>query len=300
MIKIGITGATGTIGRSLVSLLGAQDVNVRAIVRDPAAAVRTLGAGVEVVPGDLTQPHSLVTALDGVDALFLACGNVPEQVDYEVAVIEAAAQVGVRRVVKLSARGAAFGSPVTYWHWHGLIEQHLRASGVPAVVLQPGFLMTNLLGSAEQVRRYGMIFAPAGHAPIGMVHPADVAAAAVTALMADGHDGRTYVITGPQAITYADVAQELSIALGRPVGYVDTPPAGAGQAMREAGLPPVVVEEFLRVFEALRAGVQAVTTPDAEELIGRRPRPFATFARDHAQIFGALDPVRGEPAPVGT
>ena len=141
--------------------------------------------------------------------------------------IDAAAAAGVRRIVKLSARGAAIGAPVAYWHWHGLIEQHLQASGVPAVLLQPGFLMTNLLGAAEQVRQQGMLFAPAGGARIAMIDPADVAAAAAVALTTDGHDGSTYVLTGPEAITYTQVAADLSAATGRPVGFVDIPPEAA-------------------------------------------------------------------------
>jgi uncharacterized protein YbjT (DUF2867 family) len=164
------------------------------------------------------------------------------------------------------------------------------------VVLQPGFAMSNLFGSAEQVRQHGMIFAPAGEVPIGMVDPRDIAAAAVTALTGNGHDGRSYVLTGPEAITYADVAAQLSAALGRPVGYVDTPPEAAGQAMRDAGLPAVVVDQLLLVFAALRAGAQAATTPESRELTGRPPRSFAEFARDHAQIFGAPDPARAQPA----
>ena len=95
--------------------------------------------------------HRFARALRDVDAVFLACGNVPDQVAYECAVIDEAARSGVRRIVKLSARGAAIGSPVAYWDWHGLIERHLQASGIPSVVLQPGFLMTNLLAAAEQV-----------------------------------------------------------------------------------------------------------------------------------------------------
>ena len=82
--------------------------------------------------------------------------------EYECAVIDAAAEAGVRRIVKLSARGAAVGAPVAYWHWHGLIERHLQTCGVPALLLRPGFLMTNLLGAAEHVRQQGMLFAPAG------------------------------------------------------------------------------------------------------------------------------------------
>ena len=113
-----VTGATGNVGSILVDLLQARDVHLRTLPRRPRPMDRA----------------TLATVTDGVDAVFLACGNVPEQVDFECAVIDQAAQAGVRRIVKLSARGADPAAPPAYWRWHAQIEQHLRASGVPAVV----------------------------------------------------------------------------------------------------------------------------------------------------------------------
>jgi len=166
MNNILVTGATGAVGSALVADLAQQGYSVRALVRDPRRA--HLGDRVEVAVGDYNDPESVKRALDGMDSVFLSCGNIPEQVGYECAVIDAAANSGIQRIVKLSARGAAIDAPVAYWHWHALIEQHLAASNVAAVVLQPGFLMTNLLGAAEQVRQQGMIFAPAAQSRIAM------------------------------------------------------------------------------------------------------------------------------------
>ena len=222
-----VTGATGTVGTSLIPLLTARGANVRALVRD-AGRTKISDSRIQTVVGDFADPASLRVAVEGVDAVFLACGNVPEQVAYECAVIDAAAQAGVRRIVKLSARGAAIGAPAAYWHWHGLIEQHLQASTVPAVLLQPGFAMTNLLGAAEHVRQPGHAVRSGRRcAKIAMIDPADVAAVAAVVLTTDGHDGRTYVVTGPEAITYAQVAAQLAAATGRHVGFVDIPPEAA-------------------------------------------------------------------------
>ena len=148
--------------------------------------------------------------IDGADAVFLGCANVPEQVDFECTVVDQAARPGVGRIVKLSAQGADPAAAVAYWRWHAQIEEHLRASGVPSVVLQPSFYMSNLFAATEHVREQGMLFAPAGDAAITMVHPADVAAVAAVALTTDGHDGATYLVTGPEAITYTQVATDLS------------------------------------------------------------------------------------------
>src|SRR5215211_9093249 len=103
------------------------------------------GDGVETVTGDFADAASVRRAVSGVDRVFLACANVPRQVEFENGVIDAARQAGVRRIVKLSALGAEIGSPVAFWDWHGRIEEHLLTSGIPAVVLRPTFSMTNLL-----------------------------------------------------------------------------------------------------------------------------------------------------------
>ena len=138
MTRILVTGATGNVGRTVTSLLADNPaVRVRALVRDAVASASSLPPTAELAVGDFTDPDSLDAALDGVDAVYLACGNVVGQVDHECTVIDRAAAAGVRRLVKLSARGAEIGSPVAFWHWHALIEAHLTASGIPSVVLRP-------------------------------------------------------------------------------------------------------------------------------------------------------------------
>ncbi len=272
-----VTGATGNIGSALIAALAAHDVHTRTLPRHPRPLDRA----------------TLARSVDGVDAVFLACGNVPEQVEFECAVIDAAARAGVRRIVKLSARGADPGAPVAYWRWHAQIEQHLHASGVPAVVLQPGFLMSNVFAAAEHVRTAGLLFAPAGDARIAMTHPGDVAAAACVALTSDGLEGATAVLTGPDALTYAQVAADLSAAIGRPVGHADGPPEGFRSGLLEAGLPPFVVEQLVEVFAALRRGEQAEPTDAVQRITGWAPRPFATWAVTYADAFRPAPSVVG-------
>jgi uncharacterized protein YbjT (DUF2867 family)/FAD/FMN-containing dehydrogenase len=284
MSKILVTGATGTIGSPLVAALRRRGSSVRAMTHNPDHAEQF--PGVDLAYADFADVTSIRRALRDVDAVFLACGNVPDQVAYECAMIDEAARSGVRRIVKLSARGAQIGSPVAYWDWHGLIERHLQESAIPSVVLQPGFLMTNLLAAAEQVR-HGVLFAPAGTVPIAMIHPADVAAVAAVALTANEPLAETYVLTGPDAITYHQVALDLAAAIGQPVDFVDIPSEAATAALLEAGLPPFVAAQVVTVFGELRAGVQASTTNAVQLVTGRPARPFAMFARDHVAAFRA-------------
>jgi uncharacterized protein YbjT (DUF2867 family) len=280
-----VTGATGTVGRHVVRALAARQVPVRALVRDPGRAAPVLGPGVDLATGDFTDPGSLDRALSGVDRLFLACGNVPGQVGYECATIDAAKAAGVTRVVKLSGPDAALDSPLIFERWHGAIENYLARSELPAVLLRPRTYMTNLMAYARTVAQTGMLFAPAGTAAISFVDPRDVADVAAEALTGDRHAGRTYTLTGPEAVTFEQVATALAAATGRPVTYVSVGDDDARRALTADGLPPMVAEAIVAIFASQRAGSMADTTGTVREITGRTPRSIADFARDHAAAF---------------
>jgi uncharacterized protein YbjT (DUF2867 family) len=278
-MKILVTGATGNVGGHVVRALTRRGVPMRALVRDPGKAARVLGPEVETASGDLAA------ALAGTDRLFLACGNTEGQIEYECAVIDAAAAAGITRVVKLSGPDASAGSPLIFERWHAEIERHLAASGLPNVRLRPRTFMTNLLAYARTVAQSGMIFAPAGPAAISFVDPRDVAGAAVECLTGDGHEGRIYTLTGPEAVTYDGVARELSVATGRAVTYVHVNDEDARKAMIGDGLPPMLADAIVAIFASQRAGSMTGTTDAVRDLTGREPRTIARFARDHAAMF---------------
>jgi uncharacterized protein YbjT (DUF2867 family) len=286
-MKVLVTGATGNVGSHVVRALRKHGLEARAFVRDGDKAVRMLGEYVQLAVGDFADQSSLERALSGTDAMFLACGNHPGQVEHECAAIDAARAAGVRRVVKLSGPSAAVDSPLLFERWHGEIERHLIGSGVPYVMLRPSAYMTNLLGSAEAIKHTGKLFAPAGSARIAYIDPYDVAAVAAATLATHWHTGMTYTLTGPRAITYTQIAQDLSAAVGREIQYVEVPDEAARQNMLEAGLPPMVADTIVEVFASYRAGAQTRTTDTVRALTAHEPRSFAQFAREHAAAFGA-------------
>lgn len=283
-----VTGATGNVGGHVVRALSERGVAVRAFVRDPERAAGVLGPEVELAAGSLEQ------SLAGVDRVFLACGNSPGQVAFECAAVDAAAAAGVSRVVKLSGPDAAVDSPLIFERWHGEIERHLAASGLPRVLLRPRTYMTNLLAYARTVAETGMLFAPAGTAKISFVDPRDVGEAAAVCLTGEGHEGRTYTLTGPEAITFERIAAELSAACGRTITYVSVGDDEARQAMTAAGLPPMVADAIVAIFAAQRQGAMADTTGTLRSLLRREPRGIADFARDHAGLFRAAALSTGE------
>jgi uncharacterized protein YbjT (DUF2867 family) len=272
-----VTGATGTVGAAVVRALTARGVHPHTLVRTPR------GPGARVA--DFADPATLPAAFAGADRVFLLCGNHPDQVRWETAAIDAAAAAGVRRIVKMSALGARAGSPVAFLDAHARIEDHLRGCGVPWVSLRPAFLMSNLLGSAPGVRQAGALFLPAAGAKVAMVDPRDVAEVAAAVLTGDGHDGRTYELTGPEAVTFDEVAGELSAALGRPVAFVPVPDADARAQMVAAGLPPWYADNVVTQMGQLRSGAQDRVGDTVAALTGREPRAVGEFLRDHATAF---------------
>ena len=280
-----VTGATGNAGAQVVRALVEDGQEVRAFVRDADKAYSLFGDAVELAVGDFADAQSVRAALAGVEALFLSCADDPRRVDWETGAIDSAAATGVRRVVKLSSIGAEPGAPVAFWDWHGRVERHLRRSRVSSMVLRSSAYMTNVLAGAEQVALEGRLYAPAGDARIAMIDPRDVGAAAAAVLTTAGHRGRTYVLTGPRAITYAQIAADLSAATGRDVEFIDLPDHDARRGMVQGGMPGAIAQQVVNVFAMLRQGVAQRVTDGVESLTGRPPRDFASFANDHAFLF---------------
>ncbi len=285
MNRILVTGATGSTGRHLVPLLRAAGAPVRAFVRDPGRAAEVLGPDVDLAVGDLGDPASLRAALAGVDRLHLGCGNHPEQARWEIAAIDAAAEAGVGRIVKLSALGAGVGSPVAFTDAHGRITEHLRTAGPAHVLLEPAYLMSNLLHGADGVRQADAVLLPAGGAEVAMIDPRDVARVAAAVLTGDGHDGRRYVLTGPDAVTFDEVAEQLSAVLGRRIGFVPVSEEIALGQMAAAGVPEWAATNVVAQYGVLRQGAQAGVQDVVRVLTGRDPRSVGEFLRDHAGAF---------------
>jgi uncharacterized protein YbjT (DUF2867 family) len=280
-----VTGATGNAGSQVVRALVERGHQVRAFVRDPRQAQRLFGDAVELSIGDFANQQSVNAALEGVQDLVLSCADDPRRVEWEKGVIDVAAAAEVGRIVKLSSIAAEPGAPVAFWDWHGQVEQHLRRSRVPSVVLRSSFYMSNVVAAAAQVARDGRLYAPARDARIAMIDPRDVGAAAAAVVTTAGHDGRTYELTGPDAITYAQLAAELSAAIGREIRFVDVPDEDAKDQMIRAGVAEFTAGQIVRLFAMLRAGVAEQVTATVESLTGRPPRDFASFVSDHADLF---------------
>ena len=283
-----VTGATGTIGSELVRLLVDQGEPVRALVRDPARAASIVPDRVQLFRGDLGDPASIDEAVLGASKLFLLGPPDERLVELEANAIDAARRACcVEHVVKLSAIHADPASPARFCAWHGQSEQHVAASRMPCTFLRANFFMQNTLGLAAGIRKHGSIHQPSGGARASYIDTRDVARTAATALTRRGHEGQTYTLTGPEAISYADIAAILSRVAGRPVKFVDVPRDTAKPALLSAGMPEWLAEGLLELMDLMRAGKMDVVTDDVERVTGTKPRTYEQFAIDHAAVFGS-------------
>jgi uncharacterized protein YbjT (DUF2867 family) len=281
-----LTGATGTTGRDIVKeLRGAGAGRVRVLARDAGRAEFVREAGFEVVEGDFEKPETLDAALAGVERALLLTPPSPRTFELQRDFIEAAKRAGVRHVVKVSAIGADPSGPEGFGKWHGQAEEALKASGLGWTMLQPNFFMQNLLGQARQIASTGAIYQATGDGRASLIDTRDIAAVAARALTEEGHEGKSYLLTGPEALSYRDVAERLSAALGRQINYVPLTPEQFREGARAQGLPDWLLDALERLNELFASGRAAAVSEDVERVTGRPARTFDEFARDHAAVF---------------
>jgi uncharacterized protein YbjT (DUF2867 family) len=271
-----VTMAAGNVGLPLVERLHATGAEVRAQTLE--ADRDRIPAGVPVIAGDIGDPEVLEAALADVDSLFLALGHPAE----ETPILKQAVRSGVRHVVALSSLAArdVANSPVSAEFQR--IEESVRSSGLEWTILRPqGFASTMLSLGWLPMFRSGTVRAPFGAAPaVPVIHPADVAAVAFTALTEAGHTGRTYPLTGPQALTLAEQVEQIGEATGHAVDFEELTVEQAREELR-AYAPGMVVDYFLKVWTEVRPDALS-TVPD---LTGRPARTFAQWAQENTDAF---------------
>jgi uncharacterized protein YbjT (DUF2867 family) len=281
-----VTGATGTVGRAVLRLLADRGVPARALTRDPARASALAALpGIEVVAGDMAQPATLATALRGVTRALLISSSDPGMLEVQSNFIDAARLAGVGHVVKLSGIMPERDSPFRFARMHGEIERRLEASGLAFTHLRAGEFMTSYFRQVPSIVGRGALFLPMANARIASIDIGDIAEVATAALTGGGHEGKTYPLTGSEALTMAEVAERLSTATGKTIRYVDVPPDEAKRAQLAAGMPPYLVDALGELFAERRRGKESVVWPTVGALIGRPATRFDEFVRRHAAVF---------------
>jgi len=265
--KVLVTGATGNIGRMVVDeLLTAGADDVRALTVDPVKAA--LPDGVEVARGFLGRPSTLPAAYAGVDVLYLA-PHLPTVTE----ACRLAAEAGIGRIVDLAGPKGE--------HWQA-VEDAVEACGVPFTHLEPGEFMANATLWARQIRAGDVVLDTCGDATNAPIAQEDVAAVAARVLLSEGHEGRSYELTGPEALSRRRKVELLGEALGRDLRYVDLP---RDEAVEE--LAKDMGEHAGWYVDGLATLIQYPqrAVPTVAELTGRPATTFLEWARRNADLF---------------
>ncbi len=273
-----LTGATGTIGSSVVKALTAKGVPFKVGTRSPEKTT-----GLQTVAFDWDKPETFGPALAGVDKVFLLQPSSPLQHGWTLQLIAAAKRAGVKHLVKLSVIGADSEPGIALGRQHLAAEKDLRQSGIAWTFLRPTYFMQNFVNFyGADPEKDAPVYLPHGDAKVAWVDARDIAEAAAAVLTTPGHEGKVYDLTGPTALTTAEALEVLGGALGRKYSYVNVTPEAANKGMAEYGAPPWLVDGFAELAWVIRQGWAGQTAPGVKDATGKEPRSFQQYAKDFA------------------
>jgi uncharacterized protein YbjT (DUF2867 family) len=279
-----VTGASGTVGKAVLAEVARSGVKHRAMYRSKSEAARA-PAGTETVIADFADKASLAAALRGVDSVYLVCSPVRELVRLEGNAIEASEAAGVRRIVLNSAMGAGDYSK-SFPSWHRQVENKLNATKAAHCILRPNSFIQNVVTYfAPSIREQGAFYAAMGNARTSYVDVRDIATVAAKALQGGQHDGEVYELNGPEALTYAEIAEKISRQTGTAARHVDIPAEAQRKAMLEQGMPEWQVTALLELQEYYTGGQGGSLDKVLEELLGRPPITMDQFLKEFAAEF---------------
>ena len=285
-----VTGATGNIGSEVVRQLlsDAPDVSIKAAIHSSQNVKKVKSdARVKVIQIDYSEPETLREALNGVDKLFLLTPDVPNAADLASNVVIEAKKDVIKQIVKQSVMGAALEADVGTMRLHRQVEKFIEQSGIPFTFLRPNEFMQNFINfHSPSIKGNNAFYVPLEDAKVSLVDVRDIAAVAVKSLTdEDQHKNKTYLITGPEALSYHQVAEILSNTTGRKINYVNISDEEARAAMKEIGMSDWLINTVSELSEYFRKGKASEISPAVEEVTGNKPISFSQFANDYVDAF---------------
>lgn len=281
-----ITGATGTIGRELCAILSSRNIPFRAMVRSLDRAGELAGLpGAELVIGDFDDPATLKNALAGMERAFLLTNSSELAEKQQSTFVELAGKAGLKHIVKLSQWAANVASPVRFLRYHAVVENLIRNSGMAYTFLRPNLFMQGLLSFRDSIVHQGKFFGAIGEARVSMVDTRDIARVAAAALTGPGHEGKTYNLTGPEALSHQDLAGKLSEALGRAVEFVDVPATTLREMLLGAGFPEWQADGLVEDYAHYAKGEATLVSDDIFGVLMQKPATLDSFLGNCHHFF---------------
>jgi len=272
-----VTGANGTTGSEITRQLAAAGRPVRVLLRKVANAANLPKTGLDIALGSFEDVPSLEKAMKGVEAVFLASFEHPQQLALQANVIEAARRAGVRMIARLSASSADPNSSDPLVANHGKGDRQLAQSGLGHALIRPQWFDQNFLTYCPG----GKIRLPAGEARLPFVDVRDIGAVTIKALTEPGHDGKAYVLTGPEALNHAEVAAILSETTGKRFIYEDLAPEDYRRQLIDGGASDFYADLIINLFALMRRRGTAPIYDDIRKVLGRPAITFRQFAKDY-------------------
>ena len=277
-----VTGAGGTVGSEVIKQLESVKAQFRAAYFSSQKAEAARARGIDAVIIDYNRPETLRAAFQGRDKLFLLGPNALNQTQLERNAVEAAKAAGVRHIVKQSVMGAVEES-YSLAKVHRPVEKAIESSGLAWTFLRPNSFMQNAVTFMRKtIKAEGAFYSASGKSKISHVDVHDIAAVAVKVLTGPNYEEKAYTMSGPEALTYDELASELSRALGRPIGHINLSPSDLKGGMLAEGMPEGICDRMLDLERYFREGRASRITDDIKQVTGREPRRFAQYVWETA------------------
>jgi NAD(P)H dehydrogenase (quinone) len=278
-MTVAVIGATGTVGPCAVASLLDRGADVRVLARDAGRARQVLGEGAEIRATDIGDHDQIIAACDGADSVLLLTSHAHDMADLQLRIIRALRRTGVK-IVKISGTSSAINPDGPYalrQHWE--VETVLQGSGQPFVTLRPNAFMQTLIGTImlPAVQASGAVPNAIAGAGISFIDARDIGECAALALTTDAWDGQTLVLTGPRAVTYADIAATIEQLTGQQVAVKEITPADVRAMMLGRGTPQWEAEHFEEMYEMFRRGESEFISGDVERITGHPPRTVEAY-----------------------
>jgi len=281
--EILIIGGTGNIGTPLVDLLKGSDQSYRVMVRSDENEAKMASVGVPTVRAELGEWPSVEAALENVDTVFLLSAPSPVMSGLHKGLIDRANSANVRKIVRLSAEPASYSNGLPMYEQHSEVDDYLAASGLDYVILRPHYFMQNIPQMHATFMKDQQMFAQyMGDTRIPMVDARDIAKAALAGLKSDAFNGKIHYITGPQSISFDDVAKAFSKPLGKDISYVNLPYEDQKAGLEAYGAPEMIVQTVMALFKRWSEGEDQPATDDYEKITGEKATDIDKFAADFA------------------
>ena len=280
-----ITGATGKTGSATAKSLGEKGETFRALIRNEEKKEGLESLGGEVVIGSIENTEVVNQSMQGVKTVLVLLPNSESQLALEKQLVDSAKQAGVERIVKMSSIEATpdATSPIPKLHLES--EEYIKQSGLAWTMIKPNFYMQNLLASAGTIKEQGKIFLPMGDGKTGMIDTTDVGQVLAKVLSEDGHESMNHEITGPEILSFYEVAEIFSQVLGKQVDYVDVPMDAYKETLGQFLTNQWHLDAVIDLFKGIAEGGIEDKTDTFNELMGETPKSLSQFLAENSFIF---------------